>query len=108
MHAAAADAQFTLRMYRRKSVSSVGQVVAKELLKLLEPLGGLDVDERRLLGQGLQVLHVVVAAGLEQEIVQGPGLGIGVGGRRRVAEPLVVGQQLLQAASGRRRRPCES
>jgi hypothetical protein len=38
------------------------EVVAKELFELLEAFGGLDVDERFLLGKGTEIFHVGFAA----------------------------------------------
>src|SRR3954452_4144572 len=77
-----------------------GEVFAEEVLELLDPLFGGDVDKGFLLGEGGEVFDVGFGVFLKQVVGEGPGFGVGVGGGGAVAKTLVVGKKLLEAAGG--------
>src|SRR5262245_48440673 len=84
----------------QKIVFEVVEIFAKKLLELLEPLARLNSDKWSLLGKGFEVFDVGLGTPwrAEQEIVEGPGFGIGVGRRLGVAEAFIFAKELLQAA----------
>src|SRR5688572_21328507 len=73
--------------------------IAEGILERLETLLGLVPHERALLGQHPQVGVVLLAALLDQEVVERPRLRIGIQRLLRVPQPRIVGQQRLQGAA---------
>ena len=66
--------------------------------KFAQPRRGIIFNKRRLFGQQFEIRSVGFRFVFDQVVVERPGVGVGVGGGARIAQPAAVGQQAHEGA----------